>query len=71
MAIQIVAKCNNGLCKIYSGINGRDWDMFKDMMIRMKHLVKLLLVSVMVFEIQLFFLLLWGPSSRKHGATTF
>ena len=41
MAIQIVVKCNNGLCKIYSGIDGRDWDMFKDMLIRMKHLVKL------------------------------
>ena len=24
----------------------------------------------MVLEIQLFFMLLWGPSSRKHGATT-
>ena len=28
-------------------------------------------IHCMVFEIQLFFLLLWGPSSRKHGATTF
>ena len=28
-------------------------------------------IRCMVLEIQLFFLLLWGPSSRKHGATTF
>ena len=28
-------------------------------------------ICCMVFEIQLFFLLLWGPSSQKHGATTF
>ena len=28
-------------------------------------------IHCMVFEMQLFFLLLWRPSSRKHGATTF